>query len=158
MSDDTVASLGFAVDSKPLDEAKTKLNEVSTEASKTGKAIDDLNQKAGQSKGAFAGLSSASPGGKQIGDAAEQAKGKLSGLSSSTSQIGGTFKQVATDATAAATPIQSVADRLFIRAFHVTPPVPERAVIQERKRRKATGRVPLNPPAVSLGLVWCRLR
>jgi hypothetical protein len=38
MSEDTVASLGFAVDSKPLDDAKQKLKDLSTEAGNTGQA------------------------------------------------------------------------------------------------------------------------
>lgn len=48
MADETVASLGFEVNSKPLDDAKQKLSEVSTEANKTGKAVDDFNQKVGK--------------------------------------------------------------------------------------------------------------
>jgi hypothetical protein len=46
---DNVANLGFSVDSKPLDDAKQKLADVASQADKTGKAVDDLNQKTGAS-------------------------------------------------------------------------------------------------------------
>ena len=44
--EDTVASLGFEVDSKPLDDAKQKLKDLSTEAGNTGQAVDKFNQSA----------------------------------------------------------------------------------------------------------------
>lgn len=75
MADDTVASLGFAVNSQPLDEAKAKLKDVSTQAKETGQAVDDFNQKASKAgtnlgngpKQLAAGLSEAEQAAKLAG-------------------------------------------------------------------------------------------
>lgn len=67
---DNVASLGFEVNSKPLDDAKKSLKDVATEAQNTGKAVDDLNQKTSKT-------------GPALGSAAAPAKDLAAGLKDS---------------------------------------------------------------------------
>ena len=79
MADETVANLGFAVDSKPLDDAKQKLGDLASQADKTGKAVDDLNQKTAKT-------------GPAIGTISAPAKELASGLSATAqaAQLAGT--------------------------------------------------------------------
>src|SRR5882724_9388578 len=56
---DEIARLGFAVNSQPLDDARAKLSGMTTEATKTGQAVDGLNQQLGKSGDQFAKVTNA---------------------------------------------------------------------------------------------------
>ncbi len=85
---DEVAKLGFAVDSKPLDEAKTKLGEVATEAGKTGKAVDDFNQKASKTGAAATSMGA---GFKQAGTGAQAAVAPIKAAGAAAASTGSIF-------------------------------------------------------------------
>ncbi len=103
MSDDNVASLGFEVNSKPLDDATQKLGDVSAQAAKTGKSVDDLNAK-------FVGLGSAANGGtfQKVADQVSKVGDAFGSAAKTTDFWSGKMATAAQAATAYAGPIAAV--------------------------------------------------
>lgn len=81
---DNVAELGFAVDSKPLDDAQAKLKGVATEAQKTGQAVDDLNQKVGKTAPTMQTMESAA---KRSGASVEELRARAAAFNAESEKL-----------------------------------------------------------------------
>lgn len=82
---DQVASLGFEVDSKPLDDAKQKLADVASQADKTGQSVEKFNQQANKTGAAM----------KQAGGDAASAAGSFKSITSAVDQSGQAVQKAA---------------------------------------------------------------
>lgn len=110
---DNVASLGFEVNSKPLDDAKKSLGEVSTEAAKTGKAVEDFNQKVGKTSGeaskANDSIGKISPSLQTLQAAAKAAGVSVEEMRSRTAAFNAESAKLAASAKTTATAISTIA-------------------------------------------------
>jgi hypothetical protein len=132
MADDTVASLGFAVDSKPLDEAKVKLKDLGTQAKDTGQAVDDFNQKASKTgTNLGAGPKQLAAGLTEAEQAAAKAGTSLGVLESMARRSGVSIGEMATRVAAARVGMSAtaVASAELGTALNVVAPAAEKAAV-----------------------------